>query len=91
MLPRRTCRSAPTDPELRRWASENGDTTRQKVWARVRQAANAAYARSMLGREKQDPWLGKPEHVRIATIAVYVFGGLMLLLVVSAFVAAFVS
>ncbi len=49
------------------------------------------YPEVVLGREKRDPWLGKPEHVRIATIGVYAFGGLMLLLVVTAFVAAFIG
>lgn len=50
-----------------------------------------AYAQGVLGREKQHPWLGKPEHMRIATIGVYVFGGLMLALVLSAFVAAIIG
>jgi len=45
----------------------------------------------VFGREKQHPWLGKPEHERIVTIAVYIFGGLMLLLILSAFVAAVIG
>ncbi len=49
------------------------------------------YPEDVLGRENKDPWLGKPEHMRIATVGVYIFGGLMLVLVVTAFVAAFVG
>ena len=53
--------------------------------------ATATYPGGVFGREKQHPWLGKPEHERIVTIAVYIFGGLMLLLILSAFVAAVIG